>query len=121
MDTQKTNQSPKKKLITSIVIYLDAAAWIVYGITAGLGLIPGLPAGELRWEMAGLIIATGAIIFILYAISSKHVWAFYLLLGLLALISLLSLTDQVGLLDWIAYAINLAALVLLVLEHRRQG
>jgi hypothetical protein len=104
-----------------VLIFVDAAAWIGFGIAAGAGWIPGLPEGAVRWQMAVLAVVFGAAMLFLYLLSRRKTWAIYLLMGLLALISLLSLTDQVGLLDWVVYAINLAALVLLILEIRKQG
>ena len=121
MENQNSEENPTIKLLTQIMIYIDGASWILFGITAGMGLIPGLPEGLIRWAMSGLAITAGGTLLLLYAISNKYKWAFYLLLGLLALISLLSITDQVGLFDWIAFAVNLAALVLLVLAYRKPG
>ncbi len=121
MENQNRKTTINIKRVASILVYLDAAAWIVFGIAGGLGLIPGLPEGPIRWQMAVLAVGAGGAILVLFLISKEHEWAFFLLLGLLALISLLSLTDQVGLVDWIAYAINLGALVLLIFLHRQRA
>ena len=121
MDNQKDKKTSKLKRAASILVYLDAAAWIGFGIASILGMIPGLPEGPIRWGTAALAAAAGGAMLILDFISRRKDWALYLLMGLLALISLLSLTDQVGLLDWISYAINLAALVLLIIYLRQQS
>jgi hypothetical protein len=121
MENHNRKKTSPIKRVASILVYLDAAAWIGFGIAGGLDLIPGLPEGPIRWQMAAMAVAAGGAILVLFLISKKHEWAFFLLLGLLALISLLSLTDQVGLLDWIAFAINLGTLVLLILIHKQQA
>lgn len=121
MDNQQDKKISNLKRAASVLVYLDAAAWIGFGIAAVLGLISGLPEGPVRWGTAALAAAAGGAMLILDFISKKHEWALYLLMGLLALISLLSLTDQVGLLDWISYTVNLGALVLLIIYLRNQG
>jgi hypothetical protein len=121
MDNQKNKSTSNIRRAARILVYLDSAAWVGFGVAAGFGLISGLPEGPIRWGTAALAAAAGVSMLILDFISRKKEWALYLLMGLLALISLLSLTDQVGLLDWVAYAVNLAALVLLILYLRQRG
>ena len=121
MENQNDTQASLITRVAGFMVYLDAAYWIGYGVAAALGLIHGLPLGTAQQENSWILIAFGAAVFLLFTISRKYTWALFPLLGLLSLISLVALTDQSGILDWAAYALNLAALVLLILDLRKQG
>lgn len=118
MMEMKEERQVVKRLIR-IMLYGEAAAWIGFGIAAALGSIPGLPAkGLASTLMAALALSAAAALLALHSLSERTPLANTLLIGLVVLIAVLSITDQLGILDWISLAFNLALLALLVFDRR---
>jgi hypothetical protein len=106
--------------ITRYLIVIDSAVWFGFAIMTAFGLHQGLPDGNLyRWVMAGMALTAGFLLLLFTYLSTRTRIAYFFLLGLLAAIAFLSVSDEVGLYDWISLAINLVALILLVLDRKR--
>ena len=109
---------PKSVFITFILISIDGLFWLGFAVLTAAGFIPSIPAGAMRWTMALLALGCaafmGGIIFLLW---KRKRFAFYFAAALLGGIAVLSLMDQIGLLDILSFLVNLAALVLLLKDR----
>jgi peptidoglycan/LPS O-acetylase OafA/YrhL len=105
-------------ILSSILVIADGLIWIGFSLLTALGMIPGLdPDSVFRWGMTILAFFAGTGLLVLLRFSRRSRFAHYLLLTALALIAILSVTDQIGLLDLAAFALNLLAFVLLLLDR----
>jgi hypothetical protein len=113
------NRSPATVRAALLLLALDSLLWFAFGVVAAAGGIASIadpPA--LRWGMAGLALASAAALAGLAILLSRRVRpAFYLAVILLALIAVLSVTDQIGVLDLVALAISVIPLVLLLKDR----
>ena len=110
---------PKSVALTLLLILLDALIWLGFGLAVAAGAIPSIPAaGGMRWIMAALAVGSAAALAgIAFFLRRHNHPAYYLALGLLAVIAVLSITDQVGLLDLAALLINLVPFGLLLKDR----
>jgi lysylphosphatidylglycerol synthetase-like protein (DUF2156 family) len=112
-------QSPKTVSATLILILLNAAFWLGYAIITILtnndaATVPHVA----RWSFSFLALGTAAILVVLFFLLRKRVrFAYYLSLIVLALLAVLSLTDQVGWLDVFSLLLSLIPFVLLVKDN----
>ena len=114
------NTRPKTILVTQILILLNAAIWAGYGLytlltrnTAGTGL------SAATWIMSALALASAvALVGVVLLLRKRNRWGFYFGLALLALIAVLSITDEVGLLDVLSLLVSLAPLILLIRDRK---
>ena len=110
----------KNKPLTFIaaqaLILIQALFWLVFSIYAALGSLPGhLASGAGRWIMTILALGiAGLLASLVFYLHRRRRTAFYGNLVILALIAILSITDEVGLFDWISLITSLAALILLI-------
>jgi len=113
------NRSPATVCIALLLLALDALMWLAFGVVAAAGGIASIthpPA--LRWVMAGLAWASAAALAVLTILLSRRSRvAFCLAVILLFLIAVLSIADQVGLLDLLALALSAVPLVLLLKDR----
>lgn len=111
---------PRTTLVTQILILLNAAIWAGYGLytllthnTAGTGL------SAATWVMSALAFATAAALVVtVLLLRKRNRWGYIFGLALLALIAVLSVTDQIGLLDVLSLLISLAPLILLIRDRK---
>ena len=110
---------PRSVIAVLALILLIAGFWLVFAMIAALGLLPGLlTTGPGRWVMAGLAIGAALVLGILFfLLRMQKKWAFYASLLVLTVISVLSISDQVGLLDWISLIVSLAAIGMLLISR----
>jgi hypothetical protein len=113
------NRLPRSVLLAFLLILLNALIWLLFGLAVAAGAIPSIPAaGGMRWIMAALALGSAAfLVGIVFFLRRHSRLAYYLALGLLAVISVLALTDQIGLLDLAALLISLVPLVLLLKDR----
>ena len=98
------------------LILIQAVFWLVFSFYAALGSLPGsLASGTGRLIMVILAFGVSGLlgILVLY-LHRRRRTAYYGSLVILALIAILSITDEVGLFDWISLITSLAALALLI-------
>jgi lysylphosphatidylglycerol synthetase-like protein (DUF2156 family) len=90
-----------------------------FGIFAASGGIVSLPeAGQARWVIGGLAVAAAAALAVATLLLRRRVRAaYYFAVALLAAITVLSLTDQVGVLDLAALLVSLVPLVFLLKDR----
>jgi hypothetical protein len=110
---------PASVNVTTLFILLDALLWLAFAILTSLGVIGSITElGSMRWLMAFLALVSAAGLGALAHLLRKgNRLAFYLAVVLLTIIAVLSVTDQVGLLDLLALLINLIPLVLLLKDR----
>jgi hypothetical protein len=109
---------PPSNIVTRVLIIINAVFWFVFASIIAAGAHPSLPEGEVaRWIMAGLSLITCVVLLGLLALLKRTRLAYYLLLGLLSLIAVLTITDEFGLAD-LAVLIMTSAPIILLLKDR---
>jgi hypothetical protein len=101
------------------LILLNALIWLAFAIITVSGLHSTIPDGALiRWVMSILSFLTSVfLIGVYYLLRRNGGFAYYLLLGMLALISVLTITDEFGLLDLLVLIINAFTFLLLIKDR----
>ena len=113
---------PKKPITVTIAfvfILLNAMVWLGFTILVAWNLHPALPdSPAIRWIMGILAFGCACTLVALAVLLAKRFrLAYYPTAGLLALLVVLTLTDEVGLADWI-YLILAATPLLLLIKDR---
>ena len=112
------NHFPPAVRAALLLLALDALMWFSFGVVVAAGGITSIAVPAVRWMMAGLAWASAAALAVLAILLSRRVRAaFYLAIVLLAIIAVLSITDQVGWIDLAALAVSMIPLVLLVKDR----
>lgn len=111
---------PTSVRVARYFILADALVWLVFTAVAASGRHPAIPAAPVvRWSYTVLGLAACLALFGGYAwLSQGGAVVYYPVVGLLGLISVATVLDQVGVLDLLVLAINLAALLLLIKDRR---
>jgi lysylphosphatidylglycerol synthetase-like protein (DUF2156 family) len=113
------NRFPATVRATLLLLALDAVMWFAFGVAAATGAIASfadMPA--FRWVMAGLAWASAAALAGLAILLGRRIRvAFYLAVILLAIIGVLSITDQIGWVDVASLAVSVIPLVLLLKDR----
>ena len=111
---------PFTRTLTRILILLDALIWLGFAIITALDLHPALPEGNLfRWIISSLALGTSLVLTgLLFLISRGSKIAYYLLLGALLLVTILTITDDFGIADLIVLIVNLSAIILLYIDRK---
>jgi hypothetical protein len=116
---QKTNELQVLG-ITRFFILLDALVWLAFAIITALGAHPALPSSEAYlWAIAGGALLTSislAALVLLLGRAGRLVY--YLTVGLLTALSILTFTDDFGVADMAVLVLHLVPLVLLIKERR---
>lgn len=108
--------TPRSFLAALVLILIQAVFWLIFSFLAASGSLPDpLASGTGRWMMAMLAFGVAVLLgsLVLY-IHRRRRTAYYGSLIILALIAILSITDEVGLFDWISLITSLGALALLI-------
>jgi hypothetical protein len=111
--------SPASVRVALALLTLDALLWFGFGVVVACGGIASINHPPvLRWGMAGLALASAAsLAAIALLLSRRSRPAFFVAISLLTIIVVLSITDQVGLVDLAALAVSAAPLVLLLKDR----
>jgi hypothetical protein len=111
--------SPASVRVALLLLMLDALLWFAFGIVAACGGIASInhPA-IVRWVMAGLACTSAAALAgLAILLGRRSRTAFFLAVILLAIIAVLSITDQVGLVDLVSLAVSIVPLALLLKDR----
>jgi len=105
--------------ITRYLVYLIGLAWVGLGLVTAYGLHPALPASPgYRWGLGGLAFLIGTALVALYRlIRNQRAVLYYSFVGILSLISVSFIFDEVGWIDVSAFLLHLF-LILLVVRDR---
>ena len=112
------NRTPSSVSAIFILILLNAAFWLIFAILVALGAIESIPAGIIRWGIVILAfgcsaVLTGMVVFL----KRRNRLAFYFSTIILAMIAILSITDEFGLPDLVTLLVCLVTLGLLLRER----
>lgn len=112
-------KTPVTVSVARYLILADVLVWLVFAAVVASGRHPAIPPGPLiRWGYAGLGLVTCLALFGGYAwLSRGGGLVYYPMVSLLGLISVGTLLDQVGVVDLLVLAVNLAALLLLIKDR----
>ena len=107
---------PSTVTAAHFLLLLNALVWLVFGIIVAAGLHPSMPESDVfRWTMAVLALLTTSVLLGLWVFLRRRSGiAYYLTIGLLVVLSILTVTDEFGLSDLIVLIIIAAPLVLLI-------
>ena len=101
-----------------LLMALTAAFWFGFAVLTACGVIRSIPAGWVRWIMAALALGTSAVLAgLAVLLRRRYRPAYYAAALLLAIIAVLSITDDFGLWDLFSLLICLAALALLLKDR----
>jgi hypothetical protein len=110
---------PASVRVALLLLALDALLWFAFGVVVACGGIASINHPPvLRWGMAGLALASAASLGgIALLLSRRSRPAFFFAISLLAIIVVLSITDQIGLADLVALAVSAVPLGLLLKDR----
>jgi hypothetical protein len=113
------NHPPKSVSTTLIFIILNAAFWLVYAFIMAFGGIRSLAASSVvKWIMTILALGSSvALVGTAFFLGKRNRLAFYFGLVILAIIAILSVTDEFGLLDLFSLLISLIPLGLMLRDR----
>jgi len=110
---------PASVRIALALLTLDALLWFAFGAATACGAIASIAQPPLlRWGMAGLAWVSAVFLAgIALLLRRRSRPAFFAAVILLSIIAVLSITDQVGLVDLATLAVSAAPLVLLLKDR----
>jgi hypothetical protein len=110
---------PVSVSVTFILLLLNALIWLALGVLLAINAHPAIPDVPLiRWGMTFLAFAGGGILLgLLVLLGKRYPPAYYIVIGILAAITVLTFFDQVGLIDLLYLAINLAPIPMLIKDR----
>jgi hypothetical protein len=110
---------PPSVRVALLLLALDALLWFAFGVVVACGGIASINQPPvLRWVMAGLACGGAAgLAGIALLLSRRSRPAFFVAIFLLTFITVLSITDQVGLADLVALAVSAVPLGLLLKDR----
>jgi hypothetical protein len=111
--------SPTSVRVALLLLALDALLWFAFGVVAAWGGIASINHPSIvRWVMAGLACASAAALAgLTILLGRRSRVAFFLTVILLAIIAILSITDQIGLVDLVSLAVSVVPLALLLKDR----
>ena len=117
---QLMKRSPKTVAATLILILLNAAFWFVYAI---ITILTSDKADSIsyvsRWIFSFLALGTAAVLVVLFFLLRKRIrFAYFIALIVLALLAVLSLTDQVGWPDVFSLLLSVIPFVLMLRDRK---
>jgi hypothetical protein len=111
------NRKPVSVSLTLALILVNAAFWLVYGFV--FAIRPTSLPGGIKWIMVLLAIGSSVILAVVaYLLNQPNRLAYYVGLAFLAVIAVLSITDEFGWLDLVSLLISLIPLGLLLKDRR---
>ena len=113
-------QDPSNSVrLTRYLVYLNALIWLGLAIVIAGGFHTAIPQGPLySWGMTILALLAFGFLIGDYRLMVKHGGlAYYLMLGMIALISILTVMDEFGLVDLAVLLLNLLTFILLIKDR----
>jgi len=106
-----------------ILLYINAAIWIVLGIATLLRMSQTNPESPFLLWIIAILMAGNASMMLLsgWGLGTGHRLFYYLALIVMAVNIILTFTDQFGLLDFLTLVIDLAILALLIACRKRSS
>ena len=112
----KNDQTTKLLKLTRILLFANAAVWLVFGALS-FSQAQGM---DWRFILSVLMVAN-ALVMIVFGVllASGRAWVFFLAILYMALNVVLSITDQFGLIDALILLLNLVVLGFLFVTQQR--
>ncbi|KAA3647191.1 MAG: hypothetical protein DWQ07_06740 [Chloroflexi bacterium] len=113
------NNYPLPVTAIHILMLLNALIWLVLGILLATGLHPAPPESDFaQMMMAIMSIGTAAVMMgLVLFLQRRNRLAYWLTLALLAFLFIMTIVDQVGLVDVIVLVLHLVPFILLLKER----
>ncbi|MCJ7513455.1 MAG: hypothetical protein MUO23_10860 [Anaerolineales bacterium] len=114
-----TDRPPASVSAVLILLLLNSLAWLTFAFIAAAALHPSIPEGDpIRWAMSLLALLTsGTLIGLCVFMRRRSRFAYYLTLGLLGLLALLTVADEFGFSDLIVLIITVSPFALLIKDR----
>ena len=114
-----TAKTPQSISIALVFIILSAIIWLAFGLIVAADLHPAIPKSDvIRWAMASMsLLTSGILLGFSFLLKRKSRVAYWLTLGLLIIISILTVTDEFGIADLVVLMITLVPLGLLLKDR----
>ena len=108
------------KLIRAL-FFINAAIWVVFAAATFLGGIPGIPdAGPAVAVMAGLMLGNAAALAVAgWGLGQRTPLFYFFALAVLVVNMVLTITDQMGVWDWLTLVFDAVILGLLLSVGKR--
>lgn len=108
--------------VVAVLVFLlvNAMVWIGFSVLAAAGAHAGLPSEPaVRWIMAGLAFGCGCVLIGLAAALARRLRiAYFLMTAVLAVLAVLTVTDDVGWIDLAYMALVVVPLALLLKDRK---
>ena len=103
-----------------ILFSLNAAIWVILGILSLVNIENNSTVPKLLLQVIAILMFgnAGALALSGYILSKRVKWSYYLSMVVLGINIILTVTDQVGTLDWITLAIDILLLSLLMMIRK---
>jgi hypothetical protein len=111
--------APRRPLfVAQLFLLVDALFWFIFSLILAAGWHPSISG--VHWGMAGLSFLTGcALLLLVFMLRRRSRIAYLLALGLLSMISVLTLTDEFGIADFLVLVLHVAPILLLWIGRRK--
>lgn len=111
--------APRRTLfVTQLLLLVDALFWFIFSLILAAGWHPSI--SDVHWGMAALAFLTGcALLLSVFMLRRRSRVAYLLAHGLLSMISVLTLTDEVGIADLLVLVLHVAPILFLWLARRQ--
>lgn len=104
--------------ITKIMLILNGLFWLVFAVITAANLIPIGVNTILRWVMAVLAFDGALVLIGLAFLLPKHNrWIYFIGFTLSAMMAIVSLLDELGVMDIASFLFNLVILILLIKDR----
>jgi hypothetical protein len=106
----------KSVLITRDFVLLNAIIWLAFSIIVATGMHPALPDSAFyKWFLAISAFLSAVFLFLLFFLLNKKTKIAYILtIAFLTLIVLLTIMDDLGIIDLIVLLITITPIILLI-------
>ena len=106
--------------VSLILILLIAFFWLIFSVIVAFGLHPALPDSKVYlWVLALLSFLTGSfLLFLYFLLRSRNKTAYYLTISFLFFITILTIMDELGVIDFVVLMITLIPIILLIKDRK---
>lgn len=107
---------PRPVRLVQVLFVLDAAIWLAFAVATYLRILPGIPdQGAMTGVMAALMLGNAAALAVAgWGLGRQSLIFYFFAVAVLVVNIVLTVTDQMGLWDWLILALEAVMLGLLL-------
>ena len=112
--------TPVSYSIARIFILVNALIWLAFAVIVAAGLHPGYVGIQIiRWTYSVLAFLTSGVLILFYFLLSRRSRPGYILtIAFLVFISVLTIADEVGVVDLLVFAVAITPVILLLAARK---